>query len=413
MDGIKKKFAWLFSSHFKMERFGVTFGVLVLLMTILLSTIYARKVSIEKANMGNIVQYTTQFTSSLAKSSGQVVSVFCNDSHTECFVLLKYNDMSTVVTDASQYHLFITAADQNMNKAELESMPSATLYMFGMSGYMGIYLVDMGGFPSQILDVVVRCNKLTGMMPDDIPDYEDKSFNDYDQFRFYINPGAADYVPADFMNMGRMTVSEIYDAMVVKFQEQELRDNLAKSLDDMEVQLALMDEYKQRIESAGVIVPPAPMQIRGDSVIMTEEGRKVLVTDYLVQGGYNFDWYHGSVKSGYATTVLAGVENETSILHYIASQRKIAEGERLNVDTGEWLYTDGTSFDTAAATVQSDAIKSIQNNIESLKAAWQEYFKLKRDYQTTRMEDLLILEQNLFDTSVNYTVNATDVRTLW
>lgn len=413
MDGLKKKFAWLFSSHFKMERFGVTFGVLVLLMAILLSTIYARKVSIEKANMSNIVQYTTTFASSLAKSTGKVVDVFCNDSHTECFVLLKYDDMSTVVTDASQYHLFITAADQNMYKAELESMPSATIYMFGMSGYMGIYLVDMGGFPSQILDIVVRCNKLTGVMPTDIPNYEDKSFNEYDQFRFYINPGAADYTPANFMNMGRMTVSEIYDAMVVKFQEEALRDDLTQALDDMEAQLSLIDEYTQRISAAGIIVPPAPMQIRGDSVVMTEEGRKVLITDYLVQGGYNFDWYHGSVKAGYASTVLAGVEDETSILHYIATQRKNAESERLNVETGEWLYTDGSSFDTAAMTVQSEAIKSIQSNIDSLKTAWQDYFTLKRNYQSTLMEELLILEQNLFDTSVNYTVNATDVRTLW
>ena len=255
MGAIKKKFDWLFSSHFKMERFGVTFGVLVLLMSLLLSTIYARKVSIQKANMLNIVQYTTTYQSSLAQSTGQVLKVFCNDSHTECFVLLKYDNMGTVVTDASQYHLFITAADANFNKAELESQPSATLYMFGMSGYMGIYLVDMGGFPSQILDIVVRCNKLTGAMPENVRSYEDKSFEQFDQFRFYINPGAADYERADFMNMGRMSVSEIYDAMVVKYQEQELRDNLLKSLDDMETQLSLIDEYTQRITAAGVFVP--------------------------------------------------------------------------------------------------------------------------------------------------------------
>ena len=413
MGLIKKRFEWLFSGHFKMERFGVTFGVLFLCMSILLSTIYVRKVHIETENMGNVVKYSYTYSSSLSQSTGQVLNIYCNDEHTECFVLLKYDNVANVVTDASQYELFLTGSNLNQRKEALLSKPSATIYMFGVSGYMGIYLVDTAGFPSQILDLVVRCNKLTGTMPTDIPEYEDKSFNDYDQFRIYFNPGASDYEPANFMNMGRMSVYEIYDAMVVKYQEDAIRENLMKSLDDMEAQLALIDEYTQRITAGGVIVPPAPMQIRGDKVIMAEDGsRKILVTDYIVQGGYNFDWYHGSVKAGYASSVLASVPNESSILNYIASQRTRAADERLSVDSLEWLRTDGTLFDVANATVQSDAMKALFENIESLKNAWQQYFTLKRNYQTTQMEELLLLEQNLFDSSVNYTVNAGAI-TLW
>ena len=348
-----------------MERFGVTFGVLILCMAILLTTIGIRKKQLDEADMGNIVKYTDSFSMSLSGASGTVEKIFCNDTHTECFVLLHYNDMSNVV-------------------------------------------------PSQIMDPVVRCNKLTGPMPESVPVYEDKSFSNNDQFRIYFNPGAADYEPADFMNMGRMSVYEIFDAMVVKYQEQEVRDALTKSIVDMESAISLINEYSKRLSDAGIIVPPAPMQIRGDEIVTTDDGRKVLSTDYIVQGGYSFDWYHGSVKDGYIAGVLATTENETSILNYIARQRILAQEDRLNFKNMVWLRTDGSEFKLASDTVQSEAMTNIQNNINSLQNAWSSYFELKKNYQTTQMEQLLILEQNLFDTSVNYTVNADPkLLTIW
>lgn len=414
IDNVKRKFDWLFSSHYKMERFGVTFGVLILCMAILLTTIGIRKKQLDEADMGNIVKYTDSFSMSLSGASGTVEKIFCNDTHTECFVLLHYNDMSNVVTDASEYKMFLTASDVNQRQHELLSNPSATIYMFGMSGYMGIYLVDYAGFPSQIMDLVVRCNKLTGPMPESVPVYEDKSFSNNDQFRIYFNPGAADYEPADFMNMGRMSVYEIFDAMVVKYQEQGVRDALTKSIVDMESAISLINEYSKRLSDAGIIVPPAPMQIRGDEIVTTDDGRKVLSTDYIVQGGYSFDWYHGSVKDGYIAGVLATTENETSILNYIARQRILAQEDRLNFKNMVWLRTDGSEFKLASDTVQSEAMTNIQNNINSLQNAWSSYFELKKNYQTTQMEQLLILEQNLFDTSVNYTVNADPkLLTIW
>lgn len=414
IDNVKRKFDWLFSSHYKMERFGVTFGVLILCMAILLTTIGIRKKQLDEADMGNIVKYTDSFSMSLSGASGTVEKIFCNDAHTECFVLLHYNDMSNVVTDASEYKMFLTASDVNQRQHELLSNPSATIYMFGMSGYMGIYLVDYAGFPSQIMDLVVRCNKLTGPMPENVPVYEDKSFSNNDQFRIYFNPGAADYEPADFMNMGRMSVYEIFDAMVVKYQEQEVRDALTKSIVDMESAISLINEYSKRLSDAGIIVPPAPMQIRGDEIVTTDDGRKVLSTDYIVQGGYSFDWYHGSVKEGYIAGVLATTENETSILNYIARQRILAQEDRLNFKNMVWLRSDGSEFKLASDTVQSEAMTNIQNNINSLQNAWSSYFELKKNYQTTQMEQLLILEQNLFDTSVNYTVNADPkLLTIW
>lgn len=415
IDGIKKQFDWLFSSHYKMERFGVTFGVLMLCMVLLLTSIGIRKKQLDEASMGNIVKYSDSFAMSLSGASGTVEKIFCNDAHTECFVLLKYKDMSNVVTDASEYQMFLTASDVNQRQQTLLSNPSATIYMFGMSGYMGIYLVDAAGFPSQIMDLVVRCNKLTGQMPEKVPVYEDKSFSKNDQFRIYFNPGASDYEPADFMNMGRMSVYEIFDAMVVKYQEQEVRDTLTRSIVDMESALSLIAEYSKRLSDAGIIVPPAPMQIRGDEVLTLDDGRKVLSTDYIVQGGYNFDWYHGTVKEGYINGVLATTENETSILNHIARQRILAQGDKLNLKNMVWLRTDGSEFNQANNTVQSDAMTNIANNINNLQNAWSSYFDLKKTYQTTQMEALLLLEQNLSDTSVNYTMNAdqSKILTIW
>ena len=112
--------------------------------------------------------------------------------------------------------------------------------------------------------------------------------------------------------------------------------------------------------------------------------------------------------------MLATTENETSILNYIARQRILAQEDRLNFKNMVWLRTDGSEFKLASDTVQSEAMTNIQNNINSLQNAWSSYFELKKNYQTTQMEQLLILEQNLFDTSVNYTVNADPkLLTIW
>lgn len=410
VEKLKHHFRWLVSSHYKMERFGVTFLALTLCMAVLMGTIVKHKMDMDKETLGTNVIYTSGFTMSLSQNQAQVVNIFSNQSQTKCFILLRFPDMSKVVTDASQYRVFLTGSNMSGGQETPLCNPTATIYMFGVTGYMGIYLVDTAGFQSQILDLVLRCNILTGAMPTEIPVYEDASFAKYDQGQMYFNPGASGFTTVDFLDSPSMSVSDIYDSVVVQSQEQVIRDKLTTDLDEMRSLLSQIDEFSRRVTDSGIIVPVEPVQIRDDEIQTLEDGRLELKTDYVLQGGYDFDWYNGTVKSGYLDDI---VGFGTTASRYISAQRRLVGNDRLDFTSLRWLRTDGTDFYSDADTVKSQSYTQIDKNIQDLQSAWQTYYDMKRMYQVTDLESLLLLELDTKDMSTNYTVNSSDNITVY
>lgn len=405
LEGLKHHFRWLVSSHYKMERFGVMVLTLTLSMSILMGTIVKHKADMDKETLGTNVVYTNSFDMSLSQNRVEVVNIFSNSAQTKCFILLRFPDMSNVVTDASQYKLFLTGSDMNARQNPPLCNPTATIYMFGVTGYMGIYLVDMAGFQSQILDLVLRCNILTGAMPTELPTYEDASFAKFDQGRMYFNPGASGFTTVDFLDNASMSVGDIYDSVVVKQQELAIRDKLDTDLDNMRSLLAQIDEFARRVSDSGIIVPVEPLQIRGDRVEESDDGRLELRTDYVLSGGYSFDWYNGSVRAGYLDSIIG---HGATPSRYIASQRKLVGGDKMDLNSLRWLRADGTDFYSETDTIKSQSYVQIDTNITNLKSAWQQYYDMKRMYQITDLESLLLLELDSKDMSTNYTVNSRD-----
>ena len=395
-----------------MERFGVLFLALTLCMSILMGTIVKHKMDMDKEMLGTNVIYTDAFTMSLSQNKIEVVNIFSNEAQTKCFVLLRFPNMANVVTDASQYEVYLTGSDMKANQQTPLCNPTATIYMFGVTGYMGIYLVDMMGFQSQILDLVLRCNILTGAMPSEVGTYDDASFAKFDQGRMYFNPGASGFVTVDFLDNPSMSVGDIYDAVVTKQQELDIRDKLAEDLGEMRSILSQIDEFERRVSDMGVIVPPRPIQIRNDRVetIAEEDNRLNLVTDYVLEGGYSFDWYHGTVRAGYSAGV---VPANMTTSRYIAAQRKLVGSDNMDLESLRWLRTDGTDFYGDMDAVKSQAYNQIDAGITNLVNAWTNYFQLKQKYQVNDLESLLLLELDTGDMSTNYTVNATDNITVY
>ena len=410
VEKLKYQFRWLVSSHYKMERFGITFLCLTLCMAILMGTIVKHKIDMDKVTLGTNVVYTGDFTMSLSQNRVQVVDIFSNQAQTKCFVLLKFPDMTKVVTDASQYRIFLTGTNMSAVQEAPLCNPTATIYMFGVTGYMGIYLVDMAGFQSQILDMVLRCNILTGAMPSEIPVYEDASFAKFDQGRMYFNPGASGFTTVDFLDNPSMSVGDIYDSVVVKTQESAIRERLTTDLDELRSLRSQIDEYARRVSDSGIIVPVEPLQIRGDTIETLEDGRLELKTDYILQGGYDFDWYNGTVKSGYLDGV---VGFGTTAARYISAQRKLVGSDKLDFGSIRWLRADGTDFYSASDTIKSQSYTQIDANIKSLQQMWQSYYDMKKQYQISDLEALLLLEMDSKDMSTNYTVNSTDNITVY
>ena len=388
------------------------FLALTLCMSILMGTIVKHKMDMDKEMLGTNVIYTDAFTMSLSQNKIEVVNIFSNEAQTKCFVLLRFPNMANVVTDASQYEVYLTGSDMKANQQTPLCNPTATIYMFGVTGYMGIYLVDMMGFQSQILDLVLRCNILTGAMPSEVGTYDDASFAKFDQGRMYFNPGASGFVTVDFLDNPSMSVGDIYDAVVTKQQELDIRDKLAEDLGEMRSILSQIDEFERRVSDMGVIVPPRPIQIRNDRVetIAEEDNRLNLVTDYVLEGGYSFDWYHGTVRAGYSAGV---VPANMTTSRYIAAQRKLVGSDNMDLESLRWLRTDGTDFYGDMDAVKSQAYNQIDAGITNLVNAWTNYFQLKQKYQVNDLESLLLLELDTGDMSTNYTVNATDNITVY
>lgn len=384
--------------HHKMERFGVIFFCLLLAFGVLLTTIFIKKAKDDKVTLGRQVMYTTDFTSSKTGLTGTVKNIYCSDDRTKVFMLLHFDDTSRASLDAKNYRVFIAGSNLNKGYEEIMSSPSGGIYMFGSTGYMGIYLVESRGFPEQILRLVVR-NSVELGQTDSNYTFNDASFSQYDQFAVYFNPGAADYVTLPCLNSGELDVFSLYADSVTASSEKSVRDSLDESLANMQTQLALIDEYSQRLVRDNVAVPEAPEAIRGDSIEVDEDGLLSLKTDYVVGGGYDFNWRDGSIKEGYLSA-LSGGKTPVQFL----TEKRSEPVEQFSVGSLAWYDADGNLIETGS-TSDIGFMATIQNDIQSLTTAWSDYYTMKYEYQRTKLESLLMLELNSLDVENNATLN--------
>ncbi len=401
MERLKERFAWLFSGHYKMERFGVMFTALVVLLALAGGRIYMHKMKLENVKLGEQVTYTTDVTMSLTGNTGQVVNVFMDSSHTKAFVLLHWDDVTKVITDANDYEFFLTGSTMDMIPEPIACHPSGSIYMFGSTGYMGIYLVDTNGFPKQILYGILRCNSMAAPIAESRPTYDDSSFNEFDQCQIFFNPGASAYTPAAFLDEGRMDIYDIYEATVIDGQEEEIRSGLDDTLNSMQGALGRIDEYERRVRQDGIIVPDRPIQIRGDQVLADEAGDLYLQTDYVVQGGYSFDWRHGSVLEGYLESV---VPDNSSPAQYLAMKAELVKSEPWSMGDVTWYRTDGTRW-VSENPYNETTVAQTNADIQGLMNAWNEYFSLKQSYQAGQLDRLLRLELNIREMITRYSVH--------
>ena len=408
---IKAKFNWIYSSHYKMERFGIMFISIFLCMVLVVVSIFVRKSKNDVLLLGEQVVYTNTFTTSLSGVTGSVYDVVVSDDKTKCFIMLKWEDISKVVTDASKYELFITGSDINGNKLELLSKPAVGIYMFGSTGYMGIYLSDINGFPLQILDIVVRCNSMVGSVVENVATYDDASFTKYDQFRLYINPGGSNYKTGYFLNDNRLGVFDIFEEMIVRDKEATIKETLNNDLVQMQTLLNEMKEYKFRLEQSNIVVPDSPYSIRSDSITTDDKGNLQLNTDYVMNGGYSFDWRNGSVMEGYLSSI--DMPEGMTADNYLYYQNEQLAKNDFSLDDLNWVYSDGRMVALNIAD-PTGSIDQIRSNVNSLTTAWTKYYNLKLKYQTADMSELVVLEIICNNVAKNYTINAdTSNVTLW
>lgn len=438
----------MFGRHKAIERFTVLFLTLSLMMSVLMVTIVVRKNSADAEQLSNRAIYTTEVTMSRSHVTGEVVNVMSSADKTKAFVLLKMSSMSNLSADASDYIAFLTGATENQGYADLKSQPSGGIYVFGTSGYIGVYLVNYEPYPSQILNLVIRgvkdysssTTKNGETNVAEVPKGGDASFENFDQMQIYFNPGASGAVHADFLDADKINMEDMYKEAVVESQEETLRETLMGDLQSMFEYKRLAEQYETRLTSgvngSVIAAPDMPDAIATDEIVaytyegnlelswsdksngwVDEEGKKYesdeyyldLLTDYDFSGGYNFDWQTVTSRTGW----LDDLRDSMTVDEYLSQQADLLtaadkKGE-LEFDSSsvEWYYGDGGSF-TVNTNSTDTKVKNISSDITKLLAAWQSYYDLKVKYETEDLRSLLYLERDARIASATYTENFSE-----
>lgn len=416
-----KRFKWLTGTHYKMERFGIMFCIIMFMMCLLMGSIFQHKRILDANTLGDQVLYTTSVSMSLSGNTATVEGVYIDSEQTEVFILLKWENPSMVVSNAANYELYLCGSDIYGNYEKIQSNPLGQVYMFGSTGYMGIYLTDAAGFPTQVLRLVGRCDKTLTVMSN-VPTYADSTFNEFDQFNLYFNPGASGFIPAEFLDADRMGLYDIYQSTVLAGQEEVIKEQLEADLTNMQAVLARIDEYEKNIndmnyEGARLLIPDEPVEIRGDRIVEDADGNLELDFVTMLGGGFDLDWRNCSLAgamsgNGYVETVLP--EGETSSRWLSSQLLKGTEELRkgMSSTTGTWYWSDGRVY-TGENEVGLDTLTNLETNRSNLVKAWSEYYNLKYDYQVMQQYALLQLEVNAMDVVNSYSVKADDVVHLW
>ena len=434
-----KKIAEIFKlgRHYKIERFSILFLTLLICLSLVSSACLYQKIKIDTENARSTAMYTTDFSLSRTNVSGTVENIYTSKDKTKTLLLLHFDDVSKVSLDASNYQIFLTACDINRSYQPLVSTPTAGLYTFGSTGYMGIYMVNSRKFQNQILDLVFRCNSeiVETVTRDDID--TQTSFDKYDQFRVFFNPAGEGAETLECLNQDTPpSLFDLYEQTISQTKEQELREQLDSDLVKMNVDLNSIEEYRERLVRDGVMIADTPYLISGDvmnKVVCDENGIPVdetdtpdtpdvvdmsdlpdgyteqlaLETSHVVARGFDFDWRAGSVKSGYLADLMGDLNVDYG--QYFAQKNKEVDLIAFSVANITWRMSDGSLVeDLNTGSDDVGMYTQISNDIALLTSAWTNYYNDKVNYQTKDLKALLLLEIDLRSVEVNSTVNMSD-----
>ena len=267
-----------FDKHHRFEWFGVGVVALAIVMLFISISAFVVQTKQNNENKANRVIYTQKFGTSLSGLKGQVEKIYRSDDKTKVFLLLHWDSGSSakLSLNSKNYQMFLTGATTSGSEIKGEYLQHESVtggfYVFGSSDYMGIYLIDSNGFPSQLYDLVIRCNSqlvtksdIKEGAKDENGDVKD-TFSLFDQFRIYFNPGANDADKAEFLNKNSWSATDAYEECVTRDQEKTMRDKLDQDLVTINNDLTQISEYRERLEAQGVVVPDDPEAIRGDVI---------------------------------------------------------------------------------------------------------------------------------------------------
>lgn len=427
-------------SHYTIERFGVIVAALSLSGVLVIGMTVWGAISAGNTVLGQTALYTSSFVASRTGVEGTVEPVYVNQERNRALVLMKFETPSQMSSDAADYYVYGTGIEGGPGggPAELETPLAGAVYSFANTGYLGIILEAPDGFASQLINLTVRARKEL-MTPRNRPTAGgmDSSFIEHDQWRIVVNPAASGAKPLRALDSERIPEPEdIFSDAVTWRDEQAKRKVLDGKLADMKTQLTRISNFTSMMADTSVpvgedpsvrLLPPAlPSAIDGDSITgmsstelrkalsekpvsevesvatKTERARRLdtfsdgywvngytLNSPAAMSGGTDFDWRQRSVADGYFETLGA---RQSSISEYLAalSTQPIPSMSARDL---RWPLSNGQTInDLRPKDTASKPLIELRNNAM---LAYDNYFALKRSYQTVDLLELLVMEQTL------------------
>ena len=401
------------NKHKKIERFMFSFfSILIPLILMSFVSIY-NKFGVDKNTLSSRAVYTTEAVFSRTNQTGKVVGVYTNEEKTRGMVLIKFDNGVNISSSASDYKVFTTASNLKKGKENLSSKPEGSVYVFGTSGYIGLYFVNNAGFESQIFKSTIRMEKEFKTVDEKVvkgKEVSGESYSKYDQADFYYNLGASQATKLTTLENADFSVQDFYvEALGTKVNNDKVAQ-INERLNRMSKLMLQIREMKSRLESTSVdntklVVPDIPNEIKSDN--FSGSGDSILyTTDYVYPGGLNFNVKDVDLKTGYFKSINNSKLNpdNLSVSRFLAKlKNEQSNATYLSKYEPKWTMSAGSKLEDFVKNIGVDnaAVSSMNDNIQTYVNLVNAYLTDKIGYQTGDLRDLLSLDISLENATTN------------
>ena len=328
-------------------------------------------------------------------------------------VLIKFDNGVNISSSASDYKVFTTASNLKKGKENLSSKPEGSVYVFGTSGYIGLYFVNNAGFESQIFKSTIRMEKEFKTVDEKVvkgKEVSGESYSKYDQADFYYNLGASQATNLTTLENADFSVQDFYvEALGTKVNNDKV-SQINERLNRMSKLMLQIREMKSRLESTSVdntklVVPDIPNEIKSDN--FSGSGDSILyTTDYVYPGGLNFNVKDVDLKTGYFKSINNSKLNpdNLSVSRFLAKlKNEQSNATYLSKYEPKWTMSDGSKLEDFVKNIGVDnaAVSSMNDNIQTYVNLVNAYLTDKIGYQTGDLRDLLSLDISLENATTN------------
>jgi hypothetical protein len=392
---------WVNKRHYQIYIFGL--AVLGLVFAFVanfasISIVYNKKI---KEMYANAAVFTPNAVMSLSGVTAQVMSFRVNTAKNQMFLLVKLNNTQDISFNIRDYQMYVTNVDKDMKRTgKPKESIRGQYYMFGATGYVGIYIYTNSKFSDDYKWITIRNFNPVTTNRQPYVSYLADDYK-YDQYHIFINPSGKTVNSIDFLENHQLTeainTTEVYKQIIAENQERDIKANIATSYSTLENTLSHINEYRRRLEREyKLIVPGLPSMIDGDRVdlIVNENGttRKEFVFASTVKGGIDLDWMNLSLRIGYYQSYYES--NLYSLKEFLANRKEELEekttvSESVVVQPNDWVYDDGRS----KIDMINPDMQGLINEINTYNNYLTSYLAEKTTLQTKLYISLLELEQ--------------------